>query len=195
LGRIAVTVLASVDAVVEDPTGSEETEHGGWALGLEIGEECERYKLEEMLAAEALLLGRVTYEGLAACWDGRSDETGFAAKVNSMPKYIVSSTLEEPGWGETTVLRGDVVEQVRLLKETLPGEILVPGSLQLVQTLFEEDLLDELRVLLFGRVVGGGRRLFPPGTTPRPMRVARSRNFDNGIASIVFEPRDEVRSV
>lgn len=195
MGRIAVTVLASADAVVEDPTGSEETEFGGWALGLEIGEECERHKLEEMLAAESLLLGRVTYEGLAAYWDGRSDETGFAAKINAMPKYVVSSTLEEPSWGETTVLHGDVVEQVRMLKEALPGEILVPGSLQLVQTLFEEDLLDELRVLLFGRVVGGGRRLFPPETAPRPMRVARSRNFENGIASIVFEPRDEVRSL
>jgi dihydrofolate reductase len=195
LGRIAVTVLASADAVVEDPTGSEETEHGGWALGLEIGEECERYKLEEMLAAESLLLGRVTYEGLAATCDGLRDETGFVEKINSMPKYVVSSTLEEPDWGETTVLRGDVVEQVRMLKEALPGEILVPGSLQLVQTLFEEDLLDELRVLMFGRIVGGGRRLFPPDTALKPMRVARSRNFDNGIASIVFEPREEVPSV
>lgn len=194
MGRIAVTVLASADAVVEDPAGVEETEHGGWALGLEIGEECERYKLEELLAAESLLLGRVTYEGLAASWDGR-DQSGFAETINAMPKYVVSSTLGEPDWGETTVLRGDVIEQVRMLKEALPGEILVPGSLRLVQTLFEEELLDELRVLLFGRIVGGGRRLFPPGTDPKPMRVARSRNFDNGIASIVFEPREEVPSV
>jgi len=194
LGRIAVTVLASADAVVEDPAGVEETEHGGWALGLEIGAECERYKLEELLAAESLLLGRVTYEGLAASWDGR-DQSGFAETINAMPKYVVSSTLGEPDWGETTVLRGDVIEQVRMLKEALPGEILVPGSLQLVQALFEEELLDELRVLLFGRIVGGGRRLFPPGTDPKPMRVARSRNFDNGIASIVFEPRQEVPSV
>jgi dihydrofolate reductase len=194
LGRIAVTVLASADAVVEDPAGVEETEHGGWALGLEIGAECERYKLEELLAAESLLLGRVTYEGLAASWDGR-DQSGFAETIDALPKYVVSSTLAEPDWGETTVLCGNVIEQVRMLKEALPGEILVPGSLQLVQTLFEEELLDELRVLLFGRIVGGGRRLFPPGTDPKPMRVARSRNFDNGIASIVFEPREEVPSV
>ncbi len=136
-------------------------------------------------------MGRITYEGLASCWPGREDDTGYAAKINSMPKFVVSSTLEEPEWENTTVLRGDVVDQVAMLKEEVEGDIVVPGSPQLVRTLFEEDLLDELRIMVFGRVLGTGKRLFPPGVEEKPMRLAHGTEFGTGVAYFVFEPREE----
>lgn len=191
MGRIVVTVLATLDAVVEDPLGIEGSEHGGWVHGFDFNERCERFKLDEMLHAEALLLGRITYEGLAGFWPDHGDESPFAEKINAVPKFVVSSTLEEASWGDSTVLRGDVVEQVSMLKEATAGELLVPGSLQLVHTLFAEDLLDQMRVMMFGHVAGGGRQLFPPGTESKPMALAEHGDFDNGIAYFVFEPRQE----
>lgn len=195
MGRIVVSVLTTVDGVAEDPLGSEGTEHGGWARDFDFGEECERYKLDEMMRAEALLLGRVTYEGLVGFWADRDDGSALAAKIQAMPKFVVSSTLEEAGWGDATVLRGNVVEQVGMLKAAFEGDILVPGGLRLVHTLFAEDLLDELRLLLLGRVAGGGRQLFPSDTESKPMRLARRGNFDSGIGYLVFEPRENANAV
>lgn len=191
MGRIAVSELVTLDWVVEDPGGGEGFEHGGWVLDFDQGEEGRQVKYEEIFDAEALLMGRVTYEGLARCWPGREDDNGYAAKLNAMPKFVVSSTLEEPEWENTTVLRGAVVEQVAMLKQELEGEILVPGSPQLVRTLFEEDLLDELRIMMFGCVLGVGKRLFPPGVEAKPMRLARRASVGEGVAYFVFEPREE----
>lgn len=189
--KIAVSELVTFDWVMEDPGGGEGCEFGGWALEFDEGEDGRQIKLEEIFYAEAILMGRVTYECLAACWPGHSDELGFAQRLNSIPKYVVSSTLEEPEWENTTVIRGDVVEQVKLLKEALAGDIVVPGSAQLVRTLFEEDLLDEIRIMMFCRVLGQGRRLFDDDIPPRPMRLARKAAVGDGVAYFVLEPRRE----
>lgn len=191
MGRIAVSELVTLDWVVEDPGGGEGFEHGGWVLDFDQGEEGRQIKFEEIFNAEALLMGRVTYEGLAGYWPEHEDDSGYAARINSMPKYVVSSTLGEPEWENTTVLRGDVVDQVQMLKQEVEGDIVVPGSPQLVRTLFEEDLLDELRIMMFGRVLGAGKRLFPPGVEEKPMRLARNASFGDGVAYFVFEPREE----
>ncbi len=148
VGRIVVTEFVSLDGVMDDPGGSEGFEHGGWSFEINRGEEGDRFKLDEVLEAEAQLLGRVTYEGFAAAWPSITDEAGFAEKMNSMPKYVVSSTLEEPEWNNSTVLRGDVVEEVAKLKQEVDGVILIAGSARLVQALVEHDLVDELRLMV-----------------------------------------------
>ena len=161
MAKIVVSVAATLDGVIEDPVGVEDFEHGGWIFDVDQGEDGRQIKLEEAFLAEASLMGRRTYEYFA---EHRSDEDGFgiAQKADTMPKYVVSSTLEEPEWENTTVLRGDVVSQVQMLKEQLEGDIVVPGSGQLVHTLFEADLLDEIRIMLYPVVLGAGKQLLPP---------------------------------
>jgi dihydrofolate reductase len=151
--HIVVTEFVTLDGVMEDPGGAEGTPFGGWAFKFERGEAGNRFKLEELLTADAQLLGRKTYEGFAAAWPSRTDEAGFAEKMNSMPKYVVSSTLREPEWNNTTVIGLDDVEQ-------LEGTILVAGSHQLVQGLFERGLVDELRLVVYPTVLGSGKKLF-----------------------------------
>ena len=143
MGRIIVTEFVSLDGVMEAPGGGEDFEHGGWTFEIDRGAEGDKFKLDEALDAEALLLGRLTYEGFAAAWP--SVEGEFADKFNTMPKYVVSSTLKEAEWNNSTVLKGDVVEEVSKLRQTLHGDIVVHGSARLVQTLVEHDLVDELR--------------------------------------------------
>src|SRR5947209_18587429 len=138
MGRIVVTEFVSLDGVMEDPGGAEAYEHGGWTFEIERGEGGDKFKLDETLEADALLLGRVTYEGFAEAWPSREGE--FADKFNNMPKYVVSSTLESPSWSNSTVLKGDVVEAVKKLKQEQDGNIVVHGSRQLAQTLLENDL-------------------------------------------------------
>src|SRR4051794_6923853 len=147
MGTIVVTEFVSLDGVMEDPGGSEEFEHGGWTFEIDRGVDGDKFKLDEAFSAEALLLGRKTYEGFADAWPSREGE--FADKFNSMPKYVVSSTLKEPSWSNTTVLDGDVAEQVAKLSERLDGEIVVHGSATLAQALLEHDLIDELRLMVF----------------------------------------------
>ena len=154
MGRIVVTEFLSLDGVMEDPGGAEDIKHGGWSFEFERGEEGNKFKLDETLAAEALLLGRETYEGFAAAWPSREGE--FADKFNGMPKYVVSSTLQEAAWNNSTVLRGDVVEEASKLREQLDGDIYVHGSAQLVQALLEHGLVDELRLMVFPVVLGTG---------------------------------------
>ena len=155
MGRIVVTEFVSLDGVVEAPGGGEGFKHDGWSLEIERGEEGNQFKLDETMSSEALLLGRVTYEGFAAAWPSRTGE--FADKFNSMPKYVVSSTLESPEWTNTTVLAGDVAEEVAKLKGALEGDIVVHGSPRLVQTLIDRDLVDELRLMVFPVVLGTGQ--------------------------------------
>jgi dihydrofolate reductase len=162
MGKVVVSQFISVDGVVEDPGGSESWERGGWAFQFDRGDEGNQFKLDEVMASEALLLGRVTYEGFADAWPSRSGE--FADKFNSMPKYVVSTTLKDPEWNNSTVIADDVPAAVAKLKQDIDGDILVNGSVRLVQTLAENDLVDEYRFMVFPTVLGGGKHMF--GETP-----------------------------
>jgi dihydrofolate reductase len=158
--KVVVSQFVTVDGVMEDPGGSEGFERGGWAFKFDRGPEGNQFKLDEVMEAGALLLGRVTYEGFAAAWPSRKDEAGFADKFNSMPKYVVSKTLKDPEWNNSTVLDGDVAEEVTKLKEGDGGDLLVNGSGQLVHELMQHDLVDEYRLMVFPVVLGAGKRLF-----------------------------------
>ncbi|MFN2616315.1 MAG: dihydrofolate reductase family protein [Thermoleophilaceae bacterium] len=194
MGRIVVTEFVSLDGVMEDPGGAEGFKHGGWTFEISRGEEGDKFKLDETLEAEALLLGRVTYEGFAAAWPSMTDEAGFADKMNNMPKYVVSSTLDTADWSNSTVLRGDVADEVAKLKQDVDGVILVPGSAQLVQTLAEHDLVDELRLMVFPVVLGSGKRLFGETDDKKPLRLADSRSVGDGIAILTYEPAARTES-
>src|SRR4026208_568950 len=158
MGKIVVTEFVSLDGVMEDPGGSESFEHGGWSFEISRGDEGDKFKLDEVFSSDALLLGRLTFEGFADAWPSREGE--FADKFNTMPKYVVSSTLEEPGWSNSTVLKGDLAEEVAKLKDAHEGDVVVHGSAQLAQALLEQDLVDEVRLMVFPVVLGAGKRLF-----------------------------------
>ena len=187
MGRIVVTEFVSLDGVMEDPGGAEGYEHGGWSFQVNRGDEGDKFKLEELVDAEAQLLGRVTYEGFAKAWPSITDEAGFAAKMNSMPKYVVSSTLTNPEWQNTTVLSGDVAEGVSKLKQEVDGNILVAGSAQLVQALIEHDLVDELRLMVYPVVLGSGKRLFGKTSDKKALRLADSKVVGDGVQILVYE--------
>jgi dihydrofolate reductase len=189
MGRIVVTEFISLDGVIEAPGGGEDYEHAGWTFEIERGEEGDKFKLDELIEAEAQLLGRVTYEGFAAAWPTMEDEAGFAEKMNSMPKYVVSSTLEDASWENSTVLRGDVAEEVAKLKDEVEGVILVAGSARLVQALVEHDLVDELRLMVFPVLLGEGKRLFGAVSEKKALKLAGSRTLGDGIALLTYEPR------
>jgi dihydrofolate reductase len=186
VGRIVVTEFISLDGVMEDPGGSENFKHGAWSFQYNRGDEGDKFKLDETLSSEALLLGRVTYEGFAEAWPSRTDEAGFADKFNSMPKYVVSSTLEQPEWNNSTVLKGDVVEEVEKLKAELDGDIVVHGSARLVQTLLEHDLVDELRLMVFPVVLGAGKRVFGETSDKKPLRLVDSTVVGDGVVILVY---------
>ena len=186
MGRIVVTEFVSLDGVVEDPGGAEDFKYGGWSFEFARGDEGDRFKLDEALDAEALLLGRVTYEGFAAAWPSVKGE--FGDKFNSMPKYVVSSTLEEPTWNNSTVLKGDLVEEVSKLRQELDGDIAVHGSAQLVQALLEHDLVDELRLMVFPVVLGTGKRLFGDTSDRKPVRLVDSKTVGDGVAILIYQP-------
>jgi len=185
VGRIVVTEFVSLDGVMEDPGGSEDFQYGGWSFEISRGDEGDKFKLDETLEAEALLLGRVTYEGFAAAWPSREGE--FADKFNTMPKYVVSSTLEKPEWNNSSVLKGDVAEEVAKLKNEHDGEIVVHGSARLVQTLLDNDLVDELRLMVFPVVLGAGKRLFGETGDKRPLRLTDTQVVGDGVAILVYE--------
>jgi dihydrofolate reductase len=186
MGRVVVTEFVSLDGVVEDPGGSEDFEHGGWSFEFSRGDEGDKFKLDEALESDALLLGRVTYEGFAEAWPSRDGE--FADKFNNMPKYVISSTLEDPEWTNSTVLSGDVAEEVAKLKQGQDGDIVVHGSAQLVQTLLEHDLVDELRLMVFPVVLGKGKRLFGETSDKKALRLADSKMVGDGVAILIYEP-------
>jgi dihydrofolate reductase len=186
VGTIIVTEFVSLDGVMEDPGGAENFRYGGWSFEIDRGDEGNKFKLDETLSAEALLLGRVTYEGFAAAWPSREGE--FADKFNTMPKYVVSSTLENPEWNNSTVLEGDVAEEVAKLKQEQDGEIVVHGSALLVQTLVEHDLVDELRLMVYPVVLGSGKRLFGETSAKKPLRLVDSKVVGDGVAILIYEP-------
>jgi dihydrofolate reductase len=186
MGRIVITEFVSLDGVMEAPGGGEDYEHAGWTFEINRGAEGEKFKLDETFASEALLLGRVTYEGFAAAWP--SVENEFADKFNSMPKYVVSSTLETAEWNNSTVLSGEVAEEVAKLKQEHDGDIVVHGSARLVQALIEHDLVDELRLMVFPVVLGSGKRLFGETSDKKRLRLTDSKTVGDGVEILIYEP-------
>jgi dihydrofolate reductase len=187
MGRIVVTEFVSLDGVVEDPGGSEDFKYGGWSFEFDRGAEGNEFKLDETRASAALLLGRVTYEGFAEAWPSREDE--FADKFNSMPKYVVSSTLTQPEWTNSTVLEpGDLVDAVSKLKQEANGDVVVHGSLQLAQTLIAHDLVDELRLMVFPVVLGTGKRLFGDPGEKKTLRLVDSKVVGDGVVILTYAP-------
>jgi dihydrofolate reductase len=184
VGRIVVTEFVSLDGVMEAPGGGEDFEHAGWTFEIDRGEEGNKFKLDETMSSEALLLGRATYEGFAASWPSRDGE--FADKFNTMPKHVVSSTLTDPEWTNSSVVSGDLAEGVAGLKKQYDGDIVVHGSAQLVQALVEQDLVDELRLMLFPVVLGQGKRLFGATSDKKPLQLADSKVVGDGVAILVY---------
>ena len=187
MGKIIVSENVSLDGVVQDPTGEEGFRHGGWfgQVGDKDREEWAKVEFEEALGAEALLLGRRSDEYFGPRWTGRSGE--WADRLNGLPKYVVSSTLVNPEWSNSTVLKGEVVSEVSKLKQELDGEIVVFGSFQLARTLMEHDLVDELRLKIYPVVLGAGKRLFGETSEKKPMRLVDSRTIDDGVAFLTYE--------
>ena len=185
MGRIVVSDNVSLDGVVQDPAGDEGFRVGGWVGLIKDSPELGRLALDEALGAEALLLGRRSYEWFATRWPARSGE--LADRLNSLPKYVVSSRLEEPAWNNSTVLKGDVLNEVSRLKWELDGEIVVPASFQLVRTLLEHDLVDELRLKIFPVVLGAGERLFGETSDKKPMRLVATRTVEGDVAVLTYE--------
>jgi len=185
MGRLVVTEYISVDGVVEAPSGDEGFERVGWTDGFSRGPEGDQFKVDETMAADAQLLGRITYETFAATWPHFEGE--FADKFNSMPKYVVSSTLKEPEWTNTTVLEGDVVDEVSKLKQRYERDVVVHGSPQLAQTLIEHDLVDALHLLVYPVIVGAGKRLFDHTSGTKNLRLTESRTFGDGVHLLVYE--------
>jgi dihydrofolate reductase len=185
MGKIIMSENVSLDGVIEDPAGDEGFRVGGWVGRIADRPEVAKVTLDEALAAEALLLGRRSYEWLAARWPSRTG--ALADRLNNVPKYVVSSTLEEPTWGNSTVLKGDVVTEVSKLKQELNGDIVVPGSFQLLRTLMEHDLVDELRLKVYPVVLGAGERLFGQTSDKKPMRLVNAQTLDDGVAFLTYE--------
>jgi dihydrofolate reductase len=186
VGRIIVTEFVSLDGVMEDPGGSEDFKYGGWSFEFSRGDEGDKFKLDETFDSAALLLGRATYEGFAEAWPSRDGE--FADRFNSMPKYVVSSTLKDPEWTNTTVLDGDVKQAVTKLRDEIDGNIVVHGSAQLAQTLLEQDLVDEVRLMVFPVVLGAGKRIFGETSDKKTLRLTDSKIVGDGVAILIYEP-------
>jgi len=185
--KIVVTEFLSLDGVMEDPGGAEGFVHGGWTRRFRDPEGM-RFKLEETLAHEALLLGRVTYEGFAAAWPSMTDDVGFADKMNSMPKYVVSSTLPRADWNNTTIIKKDPAAAIAELCAQPGGDLLVAGSATLVRWLLERDLADEYRLMIFPIVLGTGKRLFGDSEDARALRLADERRLDSGTVILTYHP-------
>jgi dihydrofolate reductase len=185
MGKIVVSDNVSLDGVVQDPAGDEGFRVGGWVGLIKDRPELTKLALDEAVGAEALLLGRRSYEWFAARWPSRSGE--LADRLNSLPKYVVSSTLENPEWNNSTVLKGDVLNEVSRLKHELKGEIVVPASFQLVRTLMEHDLVDELRLKIFPVVLGAGERLFGETSDTKPMRLVDTQTVERDIVFLTYE--------
>jgi dihydrofolate reductase len=188
MGRIVVTEFVSLDGVMEDPGGAEGTKHGGWTFRFDRGPEGDRFKLDELLGSEAQLLGRVTYDAFAQAWPTMEDPVGFAARMNGMPKYVVSSTLrdQDAGWQNSTVLRGDIVGEVRALRDRLEGDLLVAGSATLVHTLLEHGLVDEIHLMVFPIVLGSGRRVFGDTSESLTMALHEVKTMGQGVVILTY---------
>jgi dihydrofolate reductase len=185
MGRIVVSEFVSIDGVIEDPGGAEDYAKGGWAFEFSRGEEGDKFKLDETMNSAALLLGRVTYEGFAEAWPSREGE--FADKFNNMPKYVVSTTLKDPEWTNSTVIGGNLPEEVGRLRGEIEGDIVVAGSATLVQALLANDLVDELRLMVFPVMLGSGKRLFGDTSDKQPLRLTDSKTVGDGVQILIYQ--------
>jgi dihydrofolate reductase len=189
MSKLVVSQFVSVDGVTEDPGGSEGSRLGAWVFKFDRGPEGDKFKYDEVMASDALLLGRTTYQGFAEAWPSREGE--FADKFNSMAKFVVSTTLREPEWNNTTVIGDNVTESIAELKQRPGGDILVNGSMQLVQTLMEHDLVDEYRLMVFPVVLGTGKRLFAEGSPTTTLRLADATPVGPaGVFVLTYQPAD-----
>jgi dihydrofolate reductase len=190
MGKVVVTQFVSVDGVFQDPGGVGEIDRGGWSFKAKHGEEFDKFKSEELMAADAQLLGRITYEGFAKAWPSMEEAEGeYAVKMNSMPKYVVSTTLENPEWNNSTVINGNVTDEVRRLKDEIDGDILVTGSGQLTQTLLDAGLVDEWRLMVFPIIVGQGKHLFGDQRDTSELRLKDSETIGpDGIIVLTYVP-------
>jgi dihydrofolate reductase len=189
MGQVVVSQFMTLDGVVEDPGGAEGFDRGGWAFEFARGDEGDKFKLDEVMAADALLLGRKTYEGFAAAWPGRTDEAGFADKFNNMPKYVVSTTLSDPDWNNSQVLGDDLAAEVNRLKQQHEGAVLVNGSIQLVHALTQAGLVDEWRLMVFPVVLGKGKRLFADEGGKAALDLKQSQAVGDGVQILVYTPK------
>ena len=186
MGKLVVTEFMSLDGVFEDPGGAEGCEHGAWTFEYDRGEEGDKFKLDELMEAEAQLLGRVTYEAFAEAWPSREGE--FAEKLNGDPKYVVSTTLTEPTWQNTTVISENVVQEIANLTKQAEGVVLVAGSGTLVHTLLANDLVDELRLMVFPTILGRGKRLFPDGIDRLKLRLVSTKTVGpDGVQVQIYQ--------
>ena len=187
--RVVVTEFVSLDGVMEDPGGAEGYRHGGWTFKLDRGAEGNKFKVDELFAAEALLLGRVTYQAFAKAWPSIKDPD-FADRMNSIPKYVVSNTLQdsEATWGDTTIIRGDAPTEIAKLKAQPGGNLLVEGSTRLVHTLIEHDLVDDYRLMVYPVILGSGKRLFPEMDKAASLKLVDSQTAGDGILMLTLQP-------
>lgn len=189
MGKLVATEFVSLDGVFEAPGGGEEFEHAGWTFTFDRGDDGNAFKLDELMAADAQLLGRITYEGFARAWPSIQDDVGFADKMNNMPKYVVSTTLASADWNNSVVIKQNVAEQVARLKATYEGDILIAGSGQLVRALMNDNLIDEYRLMLFPVVLGAGRRLFAQGSPKTTLKLIRSQPVGpDGVTVLTYTP-------
>jgi dihydrofolate reductase len=188
MGTIVVTEFISLDGVIESPGPAEDYKHAGWTFQFDRGEEGNQFKVDELFESEAQLLGRVTYEAFAAAWPAMEGMGEFGEKMNNMPKYVFSSTLESASWTNSKVLRGDLAEEVTKLKGEVDGVILVAGSARLVQGLLQHGLVDELRLMVFPMLLGSGKRLFADDTDKTTLRLADSKIVGDGVAILTYRP-------
>jgi dihydrofolate reductase len=184
--KVIVSEFITLDGVAEDPGGAEGFEHGGWSFKF-FSPEAAKYKLDELMSAGGLLLGRVTYEGFAKAWPSMKDDAGFADRMNGLPKYVASTTLRDPEWSNAHVLEGDAADAVRSLKEEDGQDLLVAGSLSFSRYLLEHDLVDEIRLMMHPIVLGGGRRLFD-GAPVRTLELVHHEVWDTGTAILHYAP-------
>jgi dihydrofolate reductase len=186
MGKVVVTEFISLDGVIEDPGGSEGTKNGGWTFDFDAGPGFGEFKGGELTASDAQLLGRVTYDGFAKAWPTMEGTGDFGVRMNSMPKYVVSSTLSDPTWENTTVISADLPREVAALKERYDGDILVAGSAQLAQGLFAGDLVDELRLMVFPVILGSGKRLFGELDERKRLALSEVRPLDDGVTLVIY---------
>jgi dihydrofolate reductase len=185
MGKVVATEFLSLDGVMEDPGGADKTfEHSGWT-GAFGADDLWKFKLDELSASDALLLGRTTYEGFAAAWPSVQDEQGFADRMNSLPKFVVSKTLKSPGWSNSRVVTGDIAAEVAALKRQFTRDILIGGSAALVQALTELKLIDEYHLLIYPVVLGSGKRLFVQLPITR-LTLVDAKQFSSGIVGITY---------
>lgn len=187
MAKVVVSEYVTLDGVMEDPGGGEGSAHGGWSFRF-WSEDAAKFKFDELFASDALLLGRVTYEGFARAWPSVKDEQGFADRMNSLPKYVVSETLNDATWNNTRIISGDIPQQVSRLKQQYAGDLLVAGSATLVHTLMRHDLVDEYRIMVHPVVLGDGKRLFRSGDGATALKLVEARTFDSGIVVLTYHP-------